>query len=204
MSLQPIIRTLSQSLFAILLSLPALAQQPAPSIPSTGFPGLDEYRASRISIYTDDFGQLARYREADAKPQSRFGYRFAVKNVGRPHLAVVRYPDDKRRFMSVTDGTCYDLSTGVFTGPGLPVSGGMLEIRQVFWPRWQDCSIVFTTLADGEPAAVTNVAIYELADLPPWPVLGDPGDGSRRELGIQYEDPCGSAASEGAMATKPP
>jgi len=66
MSLQPIIRTLSQSLFAILFSLPALAQQPAPSIPSTGFPGLDEYRASRISIYTDDFGQLARYREADA------------------------------------------------------------------------------------------------------------------------------------------
>jgi lysophospholipase L1-like esterase len=66
MSLQPIIPTLAQSLFAILLSLPALAQQPAPSIPSTGFPGLDEYRASRISIYTDDFGQLARYREADA------------------------------------------------------------------------------------------------------------------------------------------
>src|ERR1700730_9398619 len=66
MSLQPIIRTLSQSLLAILLSLPALAQQPAPSIPATGFPGLDEYRASRISIYTDDFGQLARYREADA------------------------------------------------------------------------------------------------------------------------------------------
>jgi len=66
MSLQPIIRTLSLSLFAILLSLPALAQQPAPSIPSTGFPGLDEYRASRIAIYTDDFGQLTRYREADA------------------------------------------------------------------------------------------------------------------------------------------
>jgi lysophospholipase L1-like esterase len=66
MSLQPTIRTISQTLFAILLSLPALAQQPAPSIPSTGFPGLDEYRASRIAIYTDDFGQLARYREANA------------------------------------------------------------------------------------------------------------------------------------------
>jgi lysophospholipase L1-like esterase len=63
---QPIIRTLSQSLFAILLSVPALAQQPAPAIPSTGSPGLDEYRASRVSIYTDDFGQLARYREANA------------------------------------------------------------------------------------------------------------------------------------------
>jgi acyl-CoA thioesterase I len=66
MSLQPIIRTLAQLRFAFLLALPALAQQPAPSIPSTGFGGLDEYRASRISIYTDDFGQLARYREANA------------------------------------------------------------------------------------------------------------------------------------------
>ena len=71
MSLLPISRTISQPLFAILLSLPALAQQSAPSIPSTGFPGLDEYRASRVSIYTDDFGQLARYREADAAVASR-------------------------------------------------------------------------------------------------------------------------------------
>jgi len=66
MRLQPIIRTISQPLFVTLLSLPALAQQLAPSIPSTGFAGLDQYRASRITIYTDDFGQLARYREADA------------------------------------------------------------------------------------------------------------------------------------------
>src|SRR5260370_37424404 len=66
MSLHPIIRTISQPLFAILLSVTALAQQPASSIPSTGFAGLDQYRASRISIYTEDFGQLARYREADA------------------------------------------------------------------------------------------------------------------------------------------
>jgi len=64
MSLRPI-RSIAQLLSAILLSLPALAQ-PAPSIPSTGFAGLDQYRASRIAIYTDDFGQLRRYREADA------------------------------------------------------------------------------------------------------------------------------------------
>jgi lysophospholipase L1-like esterase len=66
MSLPSIIRTPLLPLFAILLSLPLVAQQVAPSIPSTGFPGLDQYRASRISIYTDDFGQLARYREANA------------------------------------------------------------------------------------------------------------------------------------------
>jgi len=50
----------------LLLSVSALAQQPAPSIPSTGFPGLDQYRASRIAVFTDDYGQLSRYREANA------------------------------------------------------------------------------------------------------------------------------------------
>ena len=47
----------------VILSLTALAQQP--SIPSTGYPGLDQYRASRIAIYTDDFGELKRYRDAN-------------------------------------------------------------------------------------------------------------------------------------------
>ena len=46
------------------MSFSARAQQPA--IPPTGFPGLDQYRASRIAIFTDDFGQLARYRDANA------------------------------------------------------------------------------------------------------------------------------------------
>jgi lysophospholipase L1-like esterase len=50
-----------------LLALSALSQaSQAPAIPKTGFPELDEYRASRMSIYTDDFGQLARYRDANA------------------------------------------------------------------------------------------------------------------------------------------
>jgi lysophospholipase L1-like esterase len=66
MSLQPIVCALSHLIMVILLALPALAQQPTPRIPSTGFAELDQYRASRISIYTDDFGQLARYREANA------------------------------------------------------------------------------------------------------------------------------------------
>jgi acyl-CoA thioesterase I len=56
-------------LLAICFLLPsswtAVAQQPAPSIPASGSPGLDEYRASRLAIYSDDFGQLARYRDAD-------------------------------------------------------------------------------------------------------------------------------------------
>jgi lysophospholipase L1-like esterase len=58
-----------QTLTALLfLSVSVLAQQPAqaPSIPTTGFSGLDQYRASRIAMFTDDYGQLARYRDANA------------------------------------------------------------------------------------------------------------------------------------------
>lgn len=59
-------------LSAILLAFSAFAQQPAqqlvptPGIPSTGHPDLDQYRASRAAICTDDFGELKRYRDDDA------------------------------------------------------------------------------------------------------------------------------------------
>lgn len=56
------------------------------------------------------------------------------------------------------------------------------------------------TWGHGEPAAVANIEIYELDELPAleWaatPTVGGP----RRELGIQYEDPCGTGCSEGAI-----
>ena len=38
---------------------PHVAPQVQPNIPTTGFAGLDEYRASRIAVFTDDFGQLS-------------------------------------------------------------------------------------------------------------------------------------------------
>ena len=57
---------ITKRILMVLLSASAFGQQTQPSIPSTGFPGLDEYRASRVAIYEHDFGQLARYREADA------------------------------------------------------------------------------------------------------------------------------------------
>jgi lysophospholipase L1-like esterase len=40
------------------------------SLPLTGFAGLDQYRASRIAVYTDDYGQLARYRPFNAALQA--------------------------------------------------------------------------------------------------------------------------------------
>lgn len=53
-----------------LLSQAPPPEKPNPltvTIPSTGFAGLDEYRASRIAVFTNDYGQLARYRDANAQ-----------------------------------------------------------------------------------------------------------------------------------------
>ncbi|NLX06770.1 MAG: hypothetical protein GXY33_16660 [Phycisphaerae bacterium] len=144
-------------------------------------------------------GGAGRYREAEARPLSRFGYRFAIEHVGRPHVAVIRYPDDKRRFMVINDGTCYDLSTGIYTGFTTPISGTMQTIHQVFWPRWKDCSIAFMTWGHGEPAAIESIEVYELEELPALALTALQKRRDRRQFGIQYEDPCGTGASEGAM-----
>ena len=55
-------------LLILLLAISAAAQ-PSPqqvTLPSTGFAGLDKYRASRIAVYVNDYGQLARYRDANS------------------------------------------------------------------------------------------------------------------------------------------
>ena len=60
-----------RTIAAVFLALAAFAQQPQTvTVPPTGFAGLDKYRASRIAVYTDDYGQLSRYREANAALKS--------------------------------------------------------------------------------------------------------------------------------------
>lgn len=141
------------------------------------------------------------YREAADMPLSRFGYRFSLRNIGKPHVLVFTYPDDRRRFMCVNDGTSYDLTTGVVTGFRNAVSGRIKTVYNVFWPRWADESVVFSTWGQGEPAAVASFAVYELDELP---AFGIKKDGSRefkefRSFGLQYEDPCNIGMAEGSF-----
>lgn len=53
-------RNAALQIMILLIGVSAWGQQPA--IPSTGHAGLDAYRASRIAVFTDDYGQLMRYR----------------------------------------------------------------------------------------------------------------------------------------------
>jgi len=162
---------------------------------SKDYPADNYFSHGDVKVVSSPIGS---YREAEAVPLSRFGYRFTIENTGKPHLAVVRYPDDKRRFMCMMDGTTYDMTEGDFTGVNQPLTNTMVEIRKIFWPRWKDCSIVFMTWGNGEPAAVTDVKIYELDALPALPIAENTDNIPRRNIGIQFEDPCGKAYSIGA------
>jgi acyl-CoA thioesterase-1 len=94
-SIDIVVRTFA----GMLLAAAALAQQPTsqlvptPGIPSTGFPGIDQYRASRIAIYTDDFGELKRYRESDA----------ALRNAPAGHNRVVFLGDSITDYWKLAD-----------------------------------------------------------------------------------------------------
>jgi len=156
-------------------------------------------------------GPAGRYRETAPTEASRFGYRFTVRHPGRPHLFVVRYPDDKTRCMAISDGTAYDMSVGVFTGAakignhgrdysGLaqPFSNTMVEQRNIFWPRWTDASIVFANTTPGQPAAVASFAIFELDEQDISPLDIPKAVFPRRSFGVSFEDPCSHGADFGA------
>lgn len=130
---------------------------------------------------------LGKYREATDKPHSRFGYKFRIKDISRPHMLVVAYPDDKRRHMMINDCFSYDLSTGVVTSGEFEVSNSIKTINRIFFPRTEDITVVFTTWGEEEPAAVFGFAVYELDALPEKKQQSFEG----RSYGVQYEDPCG-------------
>jgi len=143
---------------------------------------------------------LGVYRELPEGHYHRFAYRFQVAKPGTPHLAVINYPDDKTRTMCVMDGRTYDLSTGIGTGLDLPLSDTMRQHRLVFWPRFNDCSLMFINYgACGGSCAVASIELYELKSLPNALAKQDR---SKRTIGLQWEDPAGKLKTLGARSIK--
>jgi lysophospholipase L1-like esterase len=91
------------SLVVICVLAACACAQPAPApgqsksltatVPSTGFLGLDQYRASRVAIYMNDYGQLARYHDANA----------ALKPSPPGEKRVVFFGDSITEMWSITD-----------------------------------------------------------------------------------------------------
>ena len=141
---------------------------------------------------------LGSYREAGPKRNDRFLLPFETPDVGRPHLAVIRYPDDKARTMEVIvqqltppgDMGDYQAQTGVFTGAGSALSNRMLEHRVLFWPTAPRMGLIFMTVEAQRPAAVASVRVFRLdSGLEKFDVAPYRDRTPGRHVGIYYEDP---------------
>lgn len=137
---------------------------------------------------------IGSYRETGMKKNDRFSFGFNVQAVNELHEAVILYPDDKARTIEVVlqdmnGARDYQGQSGVFTGNEYPLSGKMKEHRFFFWPHSKNQSIIFMTTVNGQPAAVHDIKIYKLNNLPPLSVSEFKGSVPSREIGIYYEDP---------------
>ena len=142
---------------------------------------------------------LGTYLETSDDPLSRFGYRFPLKNINKPHMLVVSYPDDKRRHMMINDCLGYDTSTGIFTNEEYKASNTVREIHRIFYPRTTDMTLVFMSWGKNEPAAIFGFAVYELEELKESK-FQKLGKDETRKLGVQYEDPGSPGSDLGAMS----
>ena len=136
---------------------------------------------------------LGRYREAGDERNSRFAYRFQVKNLHVPHLLVVEYPDDKERTMAI-DGNSphhevtWDIATGVLCGGEFPNTDRFHEHKIIFWPREEDNLVTLMTWAKGKPAAARTIKVYEIEGGLPALKINEPQGEPTRLIGHQWED----------------
>ena len=138
---------------------------------------------------------LGAYREGGDRATNRFAMDFMVEDVNEPHVAVIRYPDDKSRSMEIMlqdfgDPLDFQVHSGVFTGEEYPTTCGMQEYRAVFWPRTARQAFTFMTAEDGYPAAVHDIKIYRLHSFGVSSRQGEyTGSEQARSSGLYYEDP---------------
>lgn len=131
---------------------------------------------------------LGTYLETSDDPLSRFGYRFQLKHVNKPHMLIVSYPDDKRRHMMINDCLSFDTSTGIFTDEEYKPTNTVREIHRIFYPRTTDMTLVFMSWGKNEPAAAFGFVVYELEELKESR-FKKYGTDETRKFGVQYEDP---------------
>lgn len=135
------------------------------------------------------------YREAGSNRFDRFALDFEVEEVDQPHVAEIRYPDDRPRTMEVMlqdfgDPIDFQAHTGIFTGDEYPLSGEMKTHRILFWPRTRRQAFIFMTAEEDYPAAVAGIRVSRLTQMKmETPQDRFEGEVPARSLGLYYEDP---------------
>ena len=139
-------------------------------------------------------GPAGRYREM-VKPEiySHFAYRFKVRNLFVPHLAVVEWPDDAPRQIvaQVVEGEsmipegfgAYGQGYGFTRGEAsvmcteeYPRSNRMRKLQFIYWPNEENEALHIYNYHGQAPAAAARLAVYEITNDIPALRIRDAGE----------------------------
>ncbi len=180
-------------------------------------------------------GPAGKYREfVENRYYQNFAYKFKVKNLYVPHLAVIEWPDDAHRGILVQIYEASSMFTKnykiarkkylagfqrgetaiVCTDDHPRLSNRMQKLYIIFWPNEEDASVhVWNTSGAKEPAAASRITIYEILNDLPALKINDAGDrmiGYHTELGPAtmsagyYAGPLGALFSYGLAGVNHP
>ncbi|MBT3378206.1 MAG: hypothetical protein HN742_27535 [Lentisphaerae bacterium] len=158
---------------------------------------LPEERTAQVGDPRVVESDLGPYLEMETAQRSRYAVRLALPEADAPYVIEVDYPDDKPRTMEILaqtvagNGGEYELQTGVYCGDEYPLSNRILTHRCVLWAKSKDMALIFMTAEKGRPAAFSAVRVFRLRGRLPnnLTTAAEPVNGSRRHVGVYYEDP---------------
>ncbi len=142
---------------------------------------------------------IGQYRQTGTSKYSAFCYNFSIKEIDKPHLLVVEYPDDAERTMEIVLNAPkyrmdYDVQIGIFTGGGdYPPTNRFNRQKIIFWPRYENYSISIRNLWEGHRAAARRITLYvvEGSETEGWLPANKvilPEEEPVRLLGLWWED----------------
>ena len=162
--------------------------------------GLDEFCDDGKSRVVDS--PLGKYRETAKKAYSRFAYRFFVKDVGKPHLLEVVWPDNRKFEMEVAidsrQGSRFHMvENGVIAGGRYPNTNKLKKYKLIFWPTHKECAVMIIAHVNrgkkgkknAYSGAVKSIKIYRIQNsLPAVKLSNMPMTAKQRTVGSQDED----------------
>ena len=168
-------------------------------------PPPDRFVTTGEQVFRELKGQP--YMETGKKRGSRFAVRFHLPGNAPLYCFEWDYPDDTNRIADIivqpvdassksrrqhgeSDIHDYQLQVGYMTGAEYPNQNKMLAARCLYWANTNDVAVVFSTLKDHAPAAVSEIRLYQITDGLPEAgvVLPKPVSGWNRSLALYYED----------------
>lgn len=137
--------------------------------PNDPHPYMDSEGSKKTNRIVEKNG--LKYRETgDKRSRDFYAYKVKIKpeKLFQPHAVDITWPDDAQRSVQIgfhTANSMYSI-VGATSFEKFPLSGAYQHFKFFWFPRQEDVYIVVANNMNGTRAAVSNIKIYEVDDIP--------------------------------------